>query len=225
MIALQSKKALGRLIIPSIIFASLAFVFAFYSVKNVDALTYTTIGSQLDVGARGTDVTNLQRFLASNPTIYPEGVVSGYYGPLTAQAVAQFQFQYNLPQVGRVGPMTLGVLNSLILADRGMDISAPKISTVNVLTSSTSATFNWSTDEFATAKVYYSTIPLQKSDTDRNFSAPYVSGTVAPQDGVLRTGQSITIQNLAPSTTYYYLIQATDQAGNVSVSWDTFRTS
>ncbi|MBI5470660.1 peptidoglycan-binding protein [Candidatus Kaiserbacteria bacterium] len=39
----------------------------------------------------GPDVTLLQRFLARDPLIYPEGLVTGYYGNLTRAAVRRFQ--------------------------------------------------------------------------------------------------------------------------------------
>ena len=39
----------------------------------------------------GGDVTRLQRFLAGDPSIYPEGRITGYYGSLTVAAVKRFQ--------------------------------------------------------------------------------------------------------------------------------------
>jgi peptidoglycan hydrolase-like protein with peptidoglycan-binding domain len=224
MIRLESKTPLGRLIRTTTV-ASLVAAFVLMPIHGVKALTYASIGRTLDLGAQGVDVSNLQRFLASHPTIYPEGTVSGYFGPLTQKAVAQFQFYYNLSQVGRVGPLTLQKINSLILADRGMDINAPFIRNISVSTTNSSATISWTTDELASAKAYYSTAPLQTSDTDMAFSAPNVSGNVYAPDVTLRTSHGLTLSNLSPSTTYYYLVQATDQAGNVSVYWNTFRTN
>lgn len=73
----------------------------------------------LDVGASGTDVTALQTFLAKDPAIYPEGLITGYFGPLTARAVGRLQIKYGLiknstdPAAGYVGPKTRQLLNSL----------------------------------------------------------------------------------------------------------------
>lgn len=72
----------------------------------------------LDVGARGDDVRTLQIFLAKDNVIYPEGLITGFYGPRTAKAVGRFQLKYGLVQsaaeasYGFVGPRTRILLNS-----------------------------------------------------------------------------------------------------------------
>lgn len=66
---------------------------------------------QLDEGMTGNDVKLLQAALAADPEIYPEGLTTGYYGRLTAQAVKRFQKRMGLEQVGRVGPKTLQKMN------------------------------------------------------------------------------------------------------------------
>jgi hypothetical protein len=48
----------------------------------------------LSQGMRDAEVTTLQQALASNTTIYPEGLVTGYFGPLTRAAVTRFQEMY-----------------------------------------------------------------------------------------------------------------------------------
>lgn len=45
----------------------------------------------LKLGDSGADVTRLQQFLATDPAIYPEKNISGYYGSLTEAAVKRFQ--------------------------------------------------------------------------------------------------------------------------------------
>jgi len=65
-------------------------------------------------GLSGDDVTLLQALLASDLTIYPEGVISGYYGKLTAAAVKRFQKKHGFKQVGMVGPKTLKRLRELL---------------------------------------------------------------------------------------------------------------
>lgn len=69
---------------------------------------------ELGLGDRGDAVTDLQLFLAQDPAIYPEALVTGYYGPLTTAAVKQFQKKYGISQVGRVGPQTLAVMNAVL---------------------------------------------------------------------------------------------------------------
>ncbi len=70
--------------------------------------------TQLKRGARSDAVKNLQQILALDPEVYPEGMVTGYYGPLTAKAVRKFQEKNGLPQVGVVGPQTVEKLKKFI---------------------------------------------------------------------------------------------------------------
>jgi peptidoglycan hydrolase-like protein with peptidoglycan-binding domain len=56
----------------------------------------------------------LQTVLAEHDSIYPEKLVTGYFGPLTRSAVSRFQADNGLAAVGRVGPLTLRKLNELL---------------------------------------------------------------------------------------------------------------
>lgn len=58
-------------------------------------------------GLSGDDVKTLQTLLASDLSVYPEGLVTGFFGQKTAAAVRRFQKKNGLPQVGQVGPLTL----------------------------------------------------------------------------------------------------------------------
>lgn len=53
----------------------------------------------------------LQEFLARDTAIYPEGLITGYFGPRTEQAVRRWQGTQAIEQVERVGPLTLARLN------------------------------------------------------------------------------------------------------------------
>ncbi len=64
------------------------------------------------------DVRNLQTALKTDPTIYPEGIVNGNFGPATLRAVKRFQEKYGIaslgkPGYGTVGPATRAKLNGL----------------------------------------------------------------------------------------------------------------
>lgn len=50
--------------------------------------------STLSVGDQGEQVTQLQKCLAKDSQIYPQGTVSGYFGPKTKAAVIRFQEKY-----------------------------------------------------------------------------------------------------------------------------------
>jgi hypothetical protein len=73
----------------------------------------------IQYGDTGEDVTQLQIFLKNQGTdIYPEGLITGYFGNLTKLAVQRFQLKYNIAQSGNpgygyVGPKTRAKINSL----------------------------------------------------------------------------------------------------------------
>src|SRR3989344_3413829 len=70
--------------------------------------------TQLKEGDENSDVAIIQALLAADPAIYPEGRITGHFGALTKQAVRRLQKKYGLAQPGRVGPLTLKVLNDLL---------------------------------------------------------------------------------------------------------------
>jgi peptidoglycan hydrolase-like protein with peptidoglycan-binding domain len=78
------------------------------NIKTEVAFTKT-----LQRGMTGDEVKKLQEFLKQFPDIYPEGLVTGYYGSLTETAVRKLQEKQGLPAVGFVGPKTLEKLNAL----------------------------------------------------------------------------------------------------------------
>lgn len=183
--------------------------------------TFIPINSQVNYGETSANVSNLQMFLAANASIYPEGLVTGYYGPLTRAAVIRFQSQYGIDQAGRVGPITLAKINSLIATggwSASTDISGPWISSVGQNVSRNSATFSWNTDEMATAKIFYHTSPVMMSEGDINsVGFGSLTGSTATNDNIARASHQVTISGLQPNTRYYYVIVATDVKGNVSL--------
>lgn len=60
----------------------------------------------LRLGDKGADVTRLQQLLSEDPSIYPEGLTTGYFGPLTQKAVQRFQKEYGIVSSG--DPTTTG---------------------------------------------------------------------------------------------------------------------
>ena len=83
--------------------------------------TGLNLTSDLNPGARGQSVTDLQTALKTDSAIYPEGLVTGYYGSLTTKAVQRFQEKYGIVSsgtptttgYGRVGPKTRAKLNEV----------------------------------------------------------------------------------------------------------------
>lgn len=68
----------------------------------------------LKQGSQGDQVLALQALLAADPSIYPEGKITGFFGALTGKAVKRFQEKNGLPSVGFVGPLTRSKLNKLL---------------------------------------------------------------------------------------------------------------
>jgi peptidoglycan hydrolase-like protein with peptidoglycan-binding domain len=81
------------------------------TLASADNATSTAVEAsmigQLHRGSSGNSVKLLQALLAADSSVYPQGVISGYYGALTAAAVARFQKKHGLAAVGTVGPKTL----------------------------------------------------------------------------------------------------------------------
>lgn len=86
--------------------------------KNTKSFT-----RKLFFGSRNDDVRSLQEFLAKDASLYPEGFITGYFGPLTKKAVQRFQCKYGIicngdestTGYGQVGPRTLQKINQLNL--------------------------------------------------------------------------------------------------------------
>lgn len=91
----------------------------FDQLKQIQQRTPETAGAlflkTLYRGAFGEEVKKLQNLLKEWPEIYPEGLVTGYFGPLTEAAVRRFQQKHNIEPIGIVGPKTRAKLNELAL--------------------------------------------------------------------------------------------------------------
>jgi len=198
-----------------------------------DVSTTLRLINQLKLGATGADVTLLQQILATDPDIYPEGLITGKYGKLTEKAVKKFQQKTCLSQVGNVGPQTLSRINELLTEGAGKsgnvppgllrapgiqkklcgagnststaDVTPPVMSAIAATgIASTSATIIWTTNEQADSKVYYGSVnPLAITTT-----------TASMGSLTLTLSHSLTITGLTPNTTYYYAVSSVDASGN-----------
>ncbi len=75
------------------------------------------IARSLSFGTSGTDVSALQQYLARDASIYPQGIVSGYFGVATKAALQRWQdtngiVKPGLEGSGTVGPRTRAALNA-----------------------------------------------------------------------------------------------------------------
>ncbi len=78
----------------------------------------------LEPGDFGDDVVALQQALERNG-VNP-GPIDGDYGPMTEEAVAEFQQWYDLPVTGVAGPQTLDILGLLDDADTDVVVTVPR---------------------------------------------------------------------------------------------------
>lgn len=76
----------------------------FFNVAHADTPCPYTWNTTLKIGSRGAEVRALQKLLTVEST--------GYFGKVTARAVADFQTQHSLESVGFVGPKTRTILNA-----------------------------------------------------------------------------------------------------------------
>ncbi len=89
------------------------------------------------------------------------------------------------------------------------DTKAPVISNIVSVTGTTSAQIGWTTDEYASSKVYYSsssTIDVTSSSTT------FVEKTSLDKNHL------VTVTGLNASSTYYFIVESTDASGNTSRS-------
>lgn len=187
-----------------------------------------TLTRYLQVGSRGSDVSSVQTFLAGDATLYPQGLVTDYYGFLTKSAVSNFQVRNGIDPVGRIGPATLPVINAQMASgmnNNGADKRAPTINPISVNVSSSAAIFSFTTDEAAGALVYYSVYPITFTEASEN-SQITISGTGAIANLDLQTMHTANVTGLQPNTTYNYVVYVRDGLGNETISYpSTFRTS
>src|SRR3989344_5472068 len=106
---MKNTRNVMKMGLATVAFTALVFTL-FFVTKHADA----ALTSNLSVGSTGSQVSELQAYLALDSSIYPEGIVSGTFGTLTEAAVKRFQAKYGIPATGFVGPLTRSKLNTLI---------------------------------------------------------------------------------------------------------------
>ncbi|MBI5004164.1 peptidoglycan-binding protein [Candidatus Kaiserbacteria bacterium] len=81
--------------------------------SNAGALTSgicPTLSRSLSYGASGNDVSSLQQFLAQDVSVYPDQLVTGYFGTLTQAAVQRWQMKYGVVSSGAPDSTGFGVV-------------------------------------------------------------------------------------------------------------------
>ncbi len=84
-----------------------------------------TFNTNLEFGASGSEVSELQRVLKEYPAIYPEGRLTGKFDYLLKRAIERFQTEYGLQVTGAFDTPTRTKLNSLINQSIASDNDIP----------------------------------------------------------------------------------------------------
>ncbi|MFA5936378.1 MAG: peptidoglycan-binding domain-containing protein [Candidatus Paceibacterota bacterium] len=212
-------------LIGSTIFA-IAFIVAPLS---TNAATYSQISGStvLKIGSKGESVRSLQQFIGSDSQIYPAGLVTGYFGSMTKNAVIQFQLSYNLEADGIVGSITRNKFNSVVAGGMGIDLSAPAINNLSVNVVGRNVTVIFNSNELVKSTVFYDINPINWSNWDdkiKSLAIPEISG-MQNTDSSFSLNKQFTLNNLSANSVYNYTVVATDASGNISVVWPkTFTT-
>jgi len=185
----------------------------FASTLLVSRTQAATLTQNLSLGSSGPEVVDLQAFLSADTSIYPEGLVTGYFGALTRAAVIRYQAANGISQVGIVGPITRASINASSggVVTGSADVYAPIISNDTVTAGRDNATISWGTNEAATGRVYYGTV----------WPFLYASALQASNGSYIQN-HSIALTGLAPNTTYFYTKESVDSNGNVQ--WTTHKS-
>ena len=72
----------------------------------------------LKKGVRHEDVIKIQKLLATDFTVYPEGIITGYYGEMTRRAVINFQQRHGLLATGEINYETKILMQDYLKKER-----------------------------------------------------------------------------------------------------------
>lgn len=86
------------------------------SQKNEALTQKLELVRQLKTGAQGSDVVTLQKILATDRTIYPEGLTTGFYGEKTKEAIKRLQQKFGLEVTGELDEKTKELINKILTA-------------------------------------------------------------------------------------------------------------
>lgn len=78
----------------------------------------TELKSDLREGMSDADIKAIQVALASDPTIYPAGLTTGFFGPMTAEAIKRFQAKNGLVVTGTINAETKAALDTILAQHR-----------------------------------------------------------------------------------------------------------
>jgi len=198
-----------------------------------------SVTSLLRQGHTGQQVSVLQAILASDADIYPEGAITGYFGPATVRALKRFQAKNNLDQVGFVGPRTHTVLRATLVL-RPLGFSAVTKTICSLSSDMTNFAQGWlrkndginpivkpcqgvldiqnplilqATVRMSGTIAHISWTTNELTNSQVNYgTTPELGNTI--RDGQLTTRHMVDIPGLSAETLYYFAVSSSDASGN-----------
>jgi len=185
-----------------------------------------TLTRSLDVGMSGSDVSALQTYLATDASLYPSGLVTGYFGQLTANAIQIFQSRNGIVSqgtpastgYGRVGPVTLAAINAR-MGGVGSPVTSyvPAIYNLRVTSTANGATLTWMSTLPTRGIVHCQT--SAPSLTEASDYTPAIISGIAATEPVYGVVHSVVLGSLQANTTYYYVVEGVTAAGHQDLVW------
>jgi peptidoglycan hydrolase-like protein with peptidoglycan-binding domain len=83
-------------------------------IKDANAEVKVALKAGLKEGMTDEDIKEIQELLASDKDIYPEGMVTGYFGKLTKEAVKRFQTKHGITASGEIDTDTKDLLEEYL---------------------------------------------------------------------------------------------------------------
>jgi hypothetical protein len=84
----------------------ISFLFLLAIVITSFGFSHVVDARGVAIGSRSDEVKAIQEILKEDSDIYPEGYVTGYYGPLTEKAIKKLQKKCGLPETGELDDAT-----------------------------------------------------------------------------------------------------------------------
>ncbi len=188
----------------------------------------------LQVGDIGGDVVTLQKFLKKFPEIYPEGVVTGYFGFLTESAVKKYQDLHNIESIGEVGPLTRQLITAEILllkqSSQNQSVtslistttatSTPLNLNVNLISSTTTTTATSTTSFIATSTTTTTTTTTTTSGGSGSGGGGTSTSPASPAPAVATVPVTKTCPMTLASGNQRYFVQTSNQPQIMEVAID-----
>jgi len=232
---MQNQKSLtqNKLILTIVVVVVYFLSFAGPGTLKANAFTFT---QNLRYGDNNPDVLNLQACLKSDPTLYPEGLVTGYFGSLTKAAVIRFQEKYADKVLkplglsggtGFVGPSTKAKLNMVCgLASKPKEESESKPNNVALKSEQKPKPKTDTTApiilEIEASNITADGATMRWKTNELTQTVLYFgTNTSSMTQRLFNTwveSYQVRKNNLKPETTYFFKIEVQNKAGHKAIS-------